>query len=47
MAKIEGLMSLVTNNPTASDKAMPGVAAPSLFSYYSWFWFSREVRPRA
>lgn len=40
-------MKLEMHNLTAADSAMPGVAAPFLFSYYSWFWFSREVRPRA
>lgn len=32
---------------TATDDVMPRVAVPSLFSYLSWFWFSREVRPGA
>lgn len=40
-------MSLRTDSPTTVANALPGVAAPRLFSYYSWFWFSREVRPRA
>jgi hypothetical protein len=40
-------MSRRTDSLERIANATPGVAAPSLFSYYSWFWFSRGVRPRA
>ena len=40
-------MDLNLNSPMPRIDAVPGVAAWSLFSYSSWFWFSREVRPRA
>ncbi len=42
-----GRMAIGTNSLSTSDNAYAGVAALSTFSYYSWFWFSREVRPRA
>ncbi|GEM_PF-2385868 len=40
-------MSLGTHNSATAHNVAPGVVAPSLFSYYSWFWFSREVRSGA
>jgi len=41
-------MAARQSNLTPNDlNGMPAVGAYYPFGYSSWFWFSREVRPRA